>query len=188
VLLSGIKTKSGAQFEHLVGNSAVIIPSLWPSLKAQERWTVGQSYAEVVSAGLTVAAKALKTALLAIRGFDYVPENLRSSTFTSAANAVLTAHMSFQNFYNEPAAVSALARLGTTIPWPAFPNCMSAIMAVAMGNPYGVSWGAQTDVANLLNRLSENQWNYYLNECLPRDRLILQKLAWEKPRLGPVFS
>ena len=56
-------------------------------------------------------------------------------------------------------------------------------MAVAMGNPYGVSWGAQTDVANLLNRLSENQWNYYLNECLPRDRLILQKLAWEKPRL-----
>ena len=91
--------------------------------------------------------------------------------------------MGFQNFYNEPAAVSALARLGTTIPWPAFPNCMSTIMAVALGNPYGVAWGAQADVASLLNRLSENQWNYYLNECLPRDRLILQKLVWEKPRL-----
>lgn len=182
VLLSGIKAKSGAQFEHLVGNSAVIIPVLWESLKSQERWSVGQTYAEVVSAGLSAAAKGIKTALLAVKGFDYVPESLRSSTFTAAANAVLTAHSGFQNFYNEPAAIQALARLGTTIPWPAFANCMTAIFAIALGNPYGVSWAAQPDANSLLDRLSNNQWDYFLNECLPRDRLILGKLCWDKPR------
>ena len=31
---------------------------------------------------------------------------------------------------------------------------------------------------NLLDRLTENQWEYYLNECLQGDVLILQKLAW----------
>ena len=182
VLLAGVKTKTGAQFEHLVGNTAVIIPVLWPSLKGPERWSVGQSYAEVVSAGMAAAAKGLKTALLAVKGFDYVPESLRSSTFTAAANAVLAAHAGFQNFYNEPAAISALARLGTTIPWPAFPNCMSAVMAVALGNMYGVAFAAQSDAHALLDRLSDNQWDYYLNECLPRDRLIVQKLEADNPR------
>jgi len=87
------------------------------------------------------------------------------------------------NFYNEPAAIAALAKLGTTIPWPAFPICMSSIMTIWLGNSYGYSWAAITDAESLLVRLSNNQWDYYLNECLPGDELILQKLVWyEKPR------
>ena len=179
ILLAGTKTKSGAQFEHTLGNIVTIVPTLWPTLREAERWAVGQSYAEVVSAGISPAVLALKKALTAVRGFDYVPETLRSETFSAAAYAIINVHGSMNNFYNEPAAISALSKLGTTVPWPAFPICMSAILAVRLGNGYGVSRAAQPEATSLLERLSQNQWEYYLNECLPRDELILQKLAFQ---------
>jgi len=80
ILLSGMKTKSGAQFEHTLGNIVVIVPTLWLHLRDAERWAFGQAYAEVVNAGNSAAVVALKKALSAVRGFDYVPETLRSQT------------------------------------------------------------------------------------------------------------
>ena len=178
ILLSGIKTKSGAQFEHVLGNIVVLVPVLWESLRDSERWSVGQAYAEAVNSAISAAVLALKKALSAVRGFDYVPESLRSQTFAAAAANLISVHTGMNNFYNEPAAVAALSKLGSTIPWPAFPVCMSAILAVKLGNGYGVSHAAQMDAGSLLRRLTKNQWEYYLNECLPGDQLILQKLAW----------
>lgn len=178
ILLSGIKTKAGAQFEHTLGNIVVLVPFLWESLRDAEKWSIGQSYAEAVNSGHSPAVSALKKALTSIQGFDYVPESLRSQTFAAAASNVISVHTGMNNFYNEPAAISALAKLGTTIPWPAFPISMSAILAVRLGNSYGCSNMAQPEAINLLERLTVNQWEYYLNECLPGDELILQKLAW----------
>jgi hypothetical protein len=178
ILLAGCKTKSGAAFEHTLGNLVVLVPTLWPTLREAEKWSVGQAYAEVVSAGAAPAVVALKKALSGVRGFDFVPESLRSQTFSAAAGNLITVHTAMNNFYNEPSATSALAKLGSTIPWPAFPVCMSAILAVVLGNRYGRSHAAQTDANELLGRLTSNQWDYYLNECLQGDELVLQKLAW----------
>ncbi|WP_143248393.1 hypothetical protein [Aeromonas dhakensis] len=178
ILLAGTKSKAGAQFEHTLGNIVVLIPFLWDSLRDAEKWSIGQSYAEAVNSGHSPSVTALKKALTSIKGFDYVPESLRSQTFAAAASNVINVHTNMNNFYNEPAAISALAKLGTTIPWPAFPISMSAILAVKLGNQYGVSTAAQSDAQDLLERLTVNQWEYYLNECLPGDELILQKLAW----------
>lgn len=180
ILLAGTKTKSGAQFEHTLGNIVVIVPTLWPTLREAEKWAIGQSYAEVVAAGNSAAVVALKKTLTSVHGFDFVPESLRSQTFAAAASNVIQAHTGMNNFYNEPPAIAALSKLGTTIPWPAFPICLSAVLAVALGNGYGFSFDAQPEVDNLLSRLSNNQWDYYLNECLPQDVLILQKLQWHE--------
>jgi len=183
VLLSGVKAAVGAQYEHTLGNIVVIVPELWGQFKDQEKWSVGQSYAEAVNGGNSKAVVALKKALLATQGFDYVPETMRSQTFSSAASAVINVHTSPNNFYNEPAAIANLAKLGSTIPWPAFPICMSAILAVALGNRFGHTWNAQADAKKLLGRLSLNQWSYYFNECLSNDQLILSKIGYhEKPR------
>ncbi|KJV06361.1 hypothetical protein [Methylocucumis oryzae] len=178
ILLANIKTKSGAQFEHTLGNTVVLIPALWEKLRDAEKWAIGQSYAEAVNAGLSPAVLALKKSLTSVQGFDFVPESLRSQTFAAAAANVISMHTGMNNFYNEPAAILALAKLGTTIPWPAFPICMSAVLAVKLGNQYGVSNVAQSYTKSLLDRLTDNQWEYYLNECLRGDVLILQKLAW----------
>ena len=183
ILLAGAKTKTGAQFEHTLGNIVVIFPVLWKGLRDSEKYSVGQAYAEAVSAGASAVVLALKKALSAVQGFDFVPESLRSQSFAAAASNIISVHTAMNNFYNEPAAIQALSRLGSTIPWPAFPICMSAILAVKLGNRYGVSHAAIPTADELLKRLTKNQWEYYLNECLPGDELVLQKLSWyEKPR------
>jgi hypothetical protein len=183
ILIAAAKTKTGAQFEHTLGNIVVIVPALWKSLRDSEKYSVGQAYAEAVSAGASSVVLALKKALSAVQGFDFVPESLRSQSFAAAASNVISVHTAMNNFYNEPAAIQALSRLGSTIPWPAFPICMSAVLAVKLGNRYGVSHAAIPAADELLKRLTKNQWEYYLNECLPGDELVLQKLSWyDKPR------
>lgn len=178
ILLSLLKRAEGAQLEHTIGNINIILPLLWESLRKAERWQAGQTYAFLISDGNQKATIGLKKALIKVQGFDYVPETLRSDTYIRAANKVLEAHESFDNFYNEPPVMKALSELGTTIPMPAFSRCLTATLAVKIGNAYGTSNRAQGYASTLLDRLSDNQWTYYLNECLPGDRLVLEKIAW----------
>lgn len=181
VLLSMLKTAGGAQLEHAVGNTNVIVPQIWPDLRKPEKWQVGQTYAEVHAAGRRAAAVGLKNALAAVRGFDFVPETLRSETFARAAQKVMDAHFAWDNFYKEAAPLRDLKMLGTTIPRPAFPLCMRAVLCVKLGNGYGVAHAAQGDAREMLNSLRKEQWEYYLNECLPSDNTILDKLTDNKP-------
>jgi hypothetical protein len=177
VLLSMVKTAKGAELEHALGNTMVIVPCVWPRLRGPERWQVGQAYAEVSADGNRFASAGLKKALLDVHGFDYVPESLRSNTFTEAAARVLSAHFAGNNFYNEAAPMAVLAKLGTAIPMPAFAKCMEATLAVWLGNHWGHSFSAEQDAKVLLDLLRPVQWEYYLNECLPGDGTILAKLA-----------
>ncbi len=181
VLLALLKTSSGAQLQHVINNAAVVIELLWEDLRKPERWQTGQTYAELYAAGRKEAWQGLKRALVAVSGFDYVPETLRSDEFTRAAHEVMRAHEGMNNFYNEPALMQALASLGTTIPEPAFGTCMTATMAVSLGNFYGRSWNAQDSAGRMLDGISKERWTYYLNECLPNDQQVLYKLTQSKP-------
>ncbi|MCX5691689.1 MAG: hypothetical protein NTV94_18180 [Planctomycetota bacterium] len=124
----------------------------------------------------------MKKALMAVKGFDFVPESLRSNTFTETAARVLSAHFAFNNFYNEREPMEALAALGTSIPRPAFAKVVEAALAVRLGNKWGVANGAQAAATRVLALLRPAQWHYYFDECLSRDRTVLDKVAYdEKP-------
>jgi hypothetical protein len=110
-----------------------------------------------------------------------VPENLRSDTFIKAAENILKAHEDINNFYNEEAPMRVLMKMGSTIPFPAFSICASAILAVRLGNYYGVSFTAHPLANKMLDRFTQEQWQYYLNQCLPGDVRILRKLEYDKP-------
>ncbi len=179
VLLSLAKTSKGAIQEHALGNVSVLLPMMWPRLREPEKWQVGQAYAEVNSEGNRVASAGLKKALLRVHGFDFVPESLRSNTFSEAAARVLAAHFAFDNFHNEQEPMSTLAGLGTAIPRPAFAKCMEATLAVRLGNAWGHSYAAEPYANSVLESLRDEQWEYYFNECLRRDRTILDKLAYD---------
>jgi hypothetical protein len=181
VLLALLRGSSGAQLEHVVRNTRLILPKIWERLRKPERWQAGQTYAEIYAEGKKDSVNGLKAALSEVQGFDYVPETLRSATFTKAARDVLEAHQGMNNFYNEPVPMRALAALGTTIPSPAFPLCMSAVLSVWLGNSYGYAWAAQDDAKKILRGLSTERWEYYLDEVLPRDTEILFKLLYQKP-------
>lgn len=81
VLLSGIRSHTGAKLEHCLSNLNLFLPLLWPTTREPQRWQVGSTYAQVYADGLQTQTTGLKQALLKVRGFDYVPENLRSQTF-----------------------------------------------------------------------------------------------------------
>lgn len=181
ILLALIKSGSGAQLDNSLGNANLIIPLLWSELVPQERFQIGRAYSEVIADGKAQAASALKRTLLKVKGFDYVPEDLRSRSFVAAAQKVLGAHEGMNNFYNEPSPTKALADMGSVIPRPAFPLCMTAILCVKLGNPYGISYDAQSPANSVLTRLPRERWLFYLDNCLRADERILEKLGSDKP-------
>lgn len=181
-LLAMLKVNKASYLEHAINNTNLIIPLLWPYLQKPERFSVGQTYSDAAVEGDKVRFNGLRRLLLKVKGFDYVPENLRSNTFISAANEIIAAHYAGNNFYNEPEKVQTLEQLGTTIPLPAMSRCMKALLVVYLGNQYGVSWEAKTKARTMLSRVREDGWTYYLSACLPSDGDVLFKLMHS---LGP---
>jgi hypothetical protein len=179
-LLASSKAARGAQLENALANLNAVLPAIWPSLKDPDRFTVGRAYAELHADGQAKPANGLRSALLKVTGFDYVPESLRSRAFLEAAEKVIAAHFEWNNFYNEPAPMQALASLGTSIPGPAFHRCMTAIILVRIGNAYGISISAQDPAEEMLRSITSDRWEYFFNECLPVDDTLLGQLVNEK--------
>lgn len=175
-LLNLSKSQKGAELEIVFANMVTIIPSIWNDLLSDDRYPIGFAYAEATNSANNPLVRALKSVLLKVRGFDYVPESLRSNTFIDAANNLLSVHQSTNNFYNEPSAAKLLLSLGSSIPVPALGKCITATLASKIGNGYGFSWGAQGYVDIILNNLTQERWEYYINQVLRVDEIILLKL------------
>jgi len=184
VLMNAAKRAHGATLEHTLANINTLVPLIWGKIRDTEKWQVGKTYAGAYADGNNVVVSGLKSALLKVKGFDFVPENLRSDTFNKAADKILIAHEGMNNFYNEALPVKNLLKLGTTIPIPALPSCITALLCVVLGNSYGTAWSAKADAYRLLDSLSPERWAYYLNRVLPGDIRILNKLLDEKPLLN----
>jgi hypothetical protein len=181
ILLSLVKSSSGAHLENSLANSNLIIPKIWGNLKHPEKYQVGRSYSELFADGKTKAASGLRQVLLKVKGFDFVPEDLRSSSFIKVANEVISAHEGMNNFYNEPAPTSTLYRMGSVIPIPAFPICMTAILSVKLGNSWGVSIAAQDSAIAMLKTITHDRWVYFFNECIQTNERLLYKLKMGNP-------
>ena len=117
--LIAIRKEKGVVLDHAVNNMKVLLPLIWERLTKEDRWKIGRLYRDVATDGMVTAAAGVKSALSLVRGFDYVPEDLRSNTFIAHAQKVIDTHFSMYNFYNEPKAVRELAQLGEIIPEPA---------------------------------------------------------------------
>ncbi len=181
VLLTGVKSETGARLDHCLNNFSITLPEIWERISEEDRWIVGTTYAEVANEGRNNVVAAIRRVLLSVSGFDYVPENLRSNTFRQAAKSVINAHFSKDNFFLETQPITLLSKLGTVIPRPALITCMQAYLCVYLGNMYGFSFGAAPVAETELKKISARYWNYYLNKALVADDLILAKLMERKP-------
>ncbi|MFI2801507.1 hypothetical protein ACH2G3_27170 [Bacillus cereus] len=175
-LLNLSKSEKGAEREIVFANMVTIIPSIWEDLLSDDRYPIGFAYAEATNAGDLPLVRALKSVLLKVKGFDYVPESLRSNTFIEAANHLLEVHFGNNNFHNEPAAAKLLFDLGSSIPAPALGKCMTSTISCKIGNTWNISWGAQTYIDGILSNLTDDRWEYYFNKVFIGDETILLKL------------
>jgi hypothetical protein len=181
-LLSLMKSAKGVELENVFSNMSVVIPGIWDDLLPDDRRPIGNAYSQAVSDSNKNEVIALKSVLLKVKGFDYVPETTRSTTFIEAAQALLKTHYGANNFYNEPVAAKHLLSLGTAIPSAALGICMTATLACKLGNSYGISNAAQPILDNILDKISSDRWEYYLNQILPVDETILGKLTSNSDR------
>lgn len=179
VLTSAIKNEQGARLENALANLNLMLPYIWKKLSENDKWNIGTTYRDVTAAGNTIASSGIKNALLKVKGFDYVPENLRSVTFQKAAKVVIDTHFAFNNFYNEPSAVRRLSNLGSTIPSPALLSCIQAYLTVYLGNHYGVSTIAAQLAHEKLIEISYDRWKYYFEKGIQSDDIILTKLCYK---------
>lgn len=173
VLLSNAKTSKSAALEHSLANFNTILPLVWEKLAEKDKWNVGMAYRDVVTDGNDKSAMGMKKALMKVRGFDFVPESLRSNTFKKAARAVIDTHFAYNNYYNEPAVVKSLSKLGSTIPSPALQECMDSYLLVYLGNTYGVSREAAPIAKNELLSISNDRWEYFFNSIISKDEIVL---------------
>lgn len=183
VLVAAVKNEKGAGQEHAVGNLSNLIQPMWPHIAEKDRWQIGNAYRDVTSAGNINAAKGLKNALLKVKGFDYVPENLRSTTFKKAAKSVIDAHFGLNNFYTEGPLVSNLSKLGSSIPAPAFIECVQAYLCVFLGNHWGYAFTAAPVAERELKKIPIDRWAYYFGKVIQNDEVILPKLLSSIPRV-----
>jgi len=182
VILSAIKMFDDARLENTLANLNSILPFIWERVTEEDRFLVGRTYAQVSSIGKTTAIAGLKNALIKVKGFDYVPENLRSGTYNKIAQAVIDAHFSFSNYYAEPAPTRRLSQLGTSIPRSALPKCIQALLCVYLGNRYGFSFEAAPIAEAQLKSITQDRWQYYFDKVLHSDEIILYKLLDNNPR------
>lgn len=175
-LINLLSSTEGAEFETVSANFSTIVECVWESLSSDDRYFIGMTYSKYVNQGNKVYILTFKRALERVHGFDYVPENLRSLSFIQAAKHIKSVHYAFNNFYNEPDAVNKLERLGNQIPKPAIKESVSACLMVVLGNVYGRSFAAVDSAYQVLNKLDKGAWNYYLNDCLPFDEEVLDKI------------
>ncbi|MDR3585058.1 MAG: hypothetical protein P4L59_07000 [Desulfosporosinus sp.] len=177
-LINLSKKCESAEQENVFANMVLIVPSIWDDLLADDRRPVGFAYAEAVNDGDKPLVGALKSVLLKVKGFDYVPESLRSNSFIDVAISLLNVHYEYDNFHNEPKAAKLLLSLGTSIPAPALGACITASLVCKLGNSYNVSRAAQPYLDEILENLTPDRWQYYINEVFPGDEHILYKLCY----------
>jgi hypothetical protein len=109
-LLNMAKTEKQEEKEFVFHNMGVIVPQIWSSLAETDKYTFGTVYAEIANTDRKEFIKAMKTILLNVRGFDYVPENLKSRSFINVAKNLMSIHNGINNFYNEPLLLNNLHR------------------------------------------------------------------------------
>lgn len=176
ILLNAIKKDKGVRQEHALVNMNVLIKDMWKSLAESDRYSIGLAYSAVAAQGDDIATKGLKQALMKVHGFDYVPETTRSTTFRNQARKVIDVHYAYNNFYNEPAAVRLLEKLGSIIPDPAFQDCMDAYLCVYIGNIYGRSNDAHPIAEKELKKVSLDRWHYFFKNIIHQDQYVLDHI------------
>ena len=176
-LFNLLNMTDGAEYEIVSSNFVEIISVIWDSLSSDDRYSIGTNYSIYANNGDTDKVATYKYALEKVHGFDYVPENLRSLAFVNAARNLKCVHNGFNNFYNEPEAARNLERLGTKVPRPAIKESVSACLICMTGNPYGRSDQAISILETFLDKLDDNSWMYYLNNCLAFDEDFLYNIS-----------
>ena len=91
-LINPLASTEWAELETVLSNFIVIVERMWDGLSSDDRYFIGMTYSKYANRGEYTHISTFKKALGRVHGFDYVPENLRSTTFIKAAKNIKGVH------------------------------------------------------------------------------------------------
>ena len=153
--LFGLYTDT-ARTAVVADNVRLLWPELWDYISEDARYAFGTRYGRFQASAETGQATAARELLDLVDGAEYLPEQIRVVEIDAAIDALLTAHNSWDNFYNEAAPARALESLiGThgNVPAPLSRKYVRVIVKTYLGNGYGTSRAALPCYTNRLGAL-----------------------------------
>ena len=163
-------------------NIRLIAPPVWAHAPEQARHEVGLKFSRYAANADIQRRDALRELLTLVGGLAYLPPDARALEITERVQAVETAHLGFNNFYSEPVPAKALASLipdTGAIPDVVRPDYVRVLTLAHIGNPYGVSWEADTYYEQLIARFGDREIRHFVR--LVEDPTVISRLAHTRP-------
>ena len=135
-------------------------PELWLYVGDDTRHGFGVRYGRFVAEADNDKSTAARELINLVDGTAYLPEPIRAAEIDIAIDALMTAHNSFNNFYNEPGparTLAALAGSGGHIPEGVVPKYVRVVVKAFLGNGYGVSGSALPYYEQMIARFDPRQ-------------------------------
>jgi hypothetical protein len=163
-------------------NIRLIAPVVWQHAPEQARRDVGLKYSRFATNLDVQRRDAVHEFLTVVGGLAYLAPDALALEITERVQALENAHFGFSNFHNEPVPARALA---ATIPENgAIPDVVRAdyvrVLTLAhIGNPYGVSWSADTQYRRLIAIFQEPEIKQFAR--LVQDATVSSRLQYGDP-------
>lgn len=133
---------------------------------------------EYISKGLEEKARASRDFFTRFSMLKMLPEAERHAIVSSACDRLLTVHQSINNFYNEPPFAARLREVvgPATVPDTVRKKYVETVISCAIGNQYGVSWGAISDYTAMIKEFSpraiEIMFNATKGNSLVKNKIV----------------
>lgn len=156
-----------------------LAPELWKIISEEVKSDFGIRFATFIANGENQTKNEAKRFLEVVGGMSYLPDNLKAPIIKVSLDNLMTAHNSFNNFYNEPSFARQLcAVIGNhgTIPSQMNFHYVKVIVSVFLTNGSGESWAANPIYIDLIKNFDARQ--SFIALISFRDESIKSKLQF----------
>lgn len=146
-------------------NIRLIAPEVWRACGDSARHEAGLKQASFSANGETSRARLAREFLELVGGLAYLPPDSLSLEMSRALDALQSAHNGLNNFYNEPPPARILQSLvpsSGVVPDGVAKRYVEVLTACAIGNGYGVSWGAEPIYEELIDRWQDKHVSIFV--------------------------
>lgn len=141
-------------------NVRLLFPLLWPYLSEDVRGRFGIKYNRHLTNGDADQTAWARELLDVVDARRYLPEHVRVADIDSAVDALVVAHRGYNNFYAEvgPAReLRALVGPSPDVPAVVRRKYVHAVVEGFLGNPWGVSHGAEDYYVQMIEGLTTDE-------------------------------
>jgi hypothetical protein len=141
-------------------NVRLIAKSVWKIVSEEARNEIGIKFGTYAANADVARAGAAKDFLTTVEGLSYLPQDALALEISEMVQNLQTAHLAFNNFYNEfphaKALMGYISQAGT-IPAPVRFSYVKTVVMCYIGNGYGVSVAAYAYYQQMVDRFTDDE-------------------------------